>query len=430
MQKFVLLCFILYSMAITVFCGDIFSEIVENHGDTNTGYIGDVKDIEIDTDARKDSNFVKGNKRWFRSKKDHMKFTPQKGIELGKKVALNSSIGVIWIYEPGLLLAEELVSPCFGIIFYYPNVQVSLMKGDKFLGVLCDAREHKPITKDRFKWYIAVGNDLTFTPRHYIKEGAYIKEGQEIGHLSKPARNVGRVAIKSRARCSGIIILCKPGLVNTGEEFLRISCDVSSNPNSVHNPLTDETHTSLLDQSDLGKSIPKLRYLAQVSIQEANYDGSTVQLPQMASLSDKGDLESQAEESENIGLISEFFEDNDNKGDGSENSGDKGPTQKHAIKIQDNVIFDEETSESETPDKEKEDETKKEEEKIREEERRKQEEEKKELESVKIVSKDHRLSKHKRQENNEVKAIKADHITDIEGLSSSVVLESDFGSFN
>ncbi|KAK6588002.1 transmembrane protein [Cryptosporidium xiaoi] len=344
MLKTLFLCLILYKLTITVFCGDIFSSIVENYSDLNTGYIGDIKNIEMDTDIKKESNFVKGNKRWFKSKKDHMKFTPQKGIELGKKVALNSSIGVIWIYEPGLLLAEELVSPCFGIIFYYPNVQVSLMKGDKFLGVLCDAREHKPISKDRFKWYIAVGNDLTFTPRHYVKEGAYIKEGQEIGHLSKPAKSVGRVAIKSRARCSGIIILCKPGLVNTGEEFLRISCDISSNPNGVHNQLTDETHTSLLDQSDLGKSIPKLRGLAQVSIQEADYNGENMELQQMASLSDQGDSELQEGDSESSGLISEFFDDNEDK-DESENPGNKGQIQKHSIKVETNLIVDDVSTE-------------------------------------------------------------------------------------
>ncbi|KAJ1609927.1 signal peptide-containing protein [Cryptosporidium canis] len=259
----------------------MISAIIENVNTDDAKTLSSRNNLEFDYDNKKPKNFKKGNKRWFKAKKDLMKFSPQKGIELGKKIARNASIGVIWIYEPGLLLAEELVSPCFGLICYYPNVQVTVMKGERFLGIICDARDHKPINTDRFKWYVAVGDNLTFTARYYVKEGAYIKEGQELGHLSKPARSVGRVAIKSRARCSGIIVLCKTGLVNTGEEFLRISCDAAPGTADIKNSLVDESHTSLLDQSDMGKSIPKLRGLAQISPEEADYDGEKFKLPQI-----------------------------------------------------------------------------------------------------------------------------------------------------
>ncbi|KAF7457751.1 signal peptide-containing protein [Cryptosporidium felis] len=262
-------------------CGDMISAIIESAGNDNSNDPYGNTGFQLDLNARKPSNFKQGNKRWFKAKKDLMKFTPQRGIELGKKIARNASIGVLWKYEPGLLLAEELVSPCFGIISYYPNLQVTVMKGERFLGIVCDAREHKPISYDRFKWYIAIGDDLTFTPRYYVKEGAFIKEGQELGYLSRPAKSVGRVAIKSRARCSGIIVLCKSGVVNTGEEFLRISCDIATSPNDVKNSLVDESHTSLLDQSDLSKSIPKLRGLAQISSPEAQLDGDQIKLPQI-----------------------------------------------------------------------------------------------------------------------------------------------------
>lgn len=261
-------------------CGDMFSNLIDGF-DAEAQTTSKTKPEGLGSGTVNKKIFKKGNKRWFRAKKDLMKFTPQAGIELGKKVARNVSIGVIWIYEPGLLLAEELVSPCFGIISYYPNVQITVMKGERFLGIICDAREHKPVNTDRFKWYIAIGDDLTFTARHYVKEGAYIKEGQEIGHLSRPAKSVGRVAIKSRARCSGIIVLCKTGLVNTGEEFLRISCDAAPGTADVKNSLVDETHSSLLDQSDLGKSVAKLRGLAQVTAEEADYDNQKVKLPQI-----------------------------------------------------------------------------------------------------------------------------------------------------
>ncbi|KAL7069215.1 hypothetical protein ACR3K2_04720 [Cryptosporidium serpentis] len=231
--------------------------------------------------AKVSSNFKQGNRRWFKAKKSGVKFTPQKNMAIGKKVALNASVGVIWMYEPGLLIAEELVSPCFGVIFYYPNIQVSVSKGERFLGILCDARVHKPISDQRFKWYVAMGNDLTFTPRKYIYEGAYIKEGREIGYLSRPAKTVGKVAIKARARCSGHIILCKSGPVASSEEFLRISCDQSTNNNNKYNPLTDETHSSLLLQSDFGESIAPIRGLAQISTAEAELDGENIQLPQI-----------------------------------------------------------------------------------------------------------------------------------------------------
>ncbi|OII73006.1 uncharacterized protein cubi_02237 [Cryptosporidium ubiquitum] len=259
----------------------MISAIIENIDKQDSDILSNRKDLELDYASKKPKNFKQGNKRWFRAKKDLMKFTPQKGIELGKKIARNASIGVIWIYEPGLLLAEELVAPCFGIISYYPNVQVTVMKGERFLGIICDAREHKPINTDRFKWYTAIGNDLAFTARYYVKEGAYIKEGQELGYLSRPARSVGRVAMKSKARCSGIIVLCKTGPVNSGEEFLRISCDAAPGTADVKNSLVDQSHTSLLDQSDMGKSIPKLRGLAQISPEEANYDGEQFKLPQI-----------------------------------------------------------------------------------------------------------------------------------------------------
>ncbi|OII76144.1 hypothetical protein cand_007330 [Cryptosporidium andersoni] len=237
--------------------------------------------------ARVSSNFKQGNRRWFKAKKSGVKFTPQKNMVIGKKVALNASVGVIWMYEPGLLIAEELVSPCFGVIFYYPNIQVSVSKGERFLGILCDARVHKPISDQRFKWYVAMGNNLTFTPRKYVYEGAYIKEGREIGYLSRPAKTVGKVAIKARARCSGYIILCKSGPVVSSEEFLRISCDQSTNDNNNNNNnnnnnlLTDETHSSLLLQSDFGESITSTRGLAQISTAEAELDGENIQLPQI-----------------------------------------------------------------------------------------------------------------------------------------------------
>ncbi|KAJ1604470.1 signal peptide-containing protein, partial [Cryptosporidium canis] len=272
---------ILFYLSSYCFCGDMISAIIENVNADDAKTLSSRNNLEFDYENKKPKNFKKGNKRWFKAKKDLMKFSPQKGIELGKKIARNASIGVIWMYEPGLLLAEELVAPCFGLISYYPNVQVTVMKGERFLGIICDARDHKPINTDRFKWYVAVGDNLTFTARYYVKEGAYIKEGQELGHLSKPARSVGRVAIKSRARCSGIIVLCKTGLVNTGEEFLRISCDPAPGTADVKNSLVDESHTSLLDQSDMGKSIPKLRGLAQISPEEADFDGEKFKLPQI-----------------------------------------------------------------------------------------------------------------------------------------------------
>ncbi|KAH8584394.1 signal peptide-containing [Cryptosporidium sp. chipmunk genotype I] len=282
----------------------MISAIIEsaNTSEANAPRVG--KDTEFDINNNRPKNFKQGNKRWFKAKKDLMKFTPQKGIELGKKIARNASIGVIWVYEPGLLLAEELVSPCFGIISYYPNVQVTVMKGERFLGIICDARDYKPINTDRFKWYVAIGNDLAFTARYYVKEGAYIKEGQELGHLSRPARSVGRVAIKSRARCSGIIVLCKTGPVETGEEFLRISCDAAPGTADVNNSLVDKSHTSLLDQSDMGKSIPKLRGLAQISPEEANYDGKQLKLPQVMNSGEDSDiLDDEKSESEEEELI-------------------------------------------------------------------------------------------------------------------------------
>ncbi|KAK9171934.1 hypothetical protein CmeUKMEL1_04895 [Cryptosporidium meleagridis] len=288
-------------------CGDMISAIIDSASSNTSNAPTERKDAELDLRNNRPKNFKQGNKRWFKAKKDLMKFTPQKGIELGKKIARNASIGVIWIYEPGLLLAEELVSPCFGIISYYPNIQITVMKGERFLGIICDARDYKPINTDRFKWYVAIGNDLSFTARYYVKEGVYIKEGQELGYLSRPARSVGRVAIKSRARCSGIIVLCKTGPLETGEEFLRISCDAATGTADVNNSLVDKSHTSLLDQSDLGKSIPKLRGLAQISPEEANYDGKQFKLPQIMNSAEESNIigdddgKSDSEEEEEIG---------------------------------------------------------------------------------------------------------------------------------
>ncbi|OLQ17520.1 putative transmembrane protein [Cryptosporidium hominis] len=299
-----LLLFIFFSYCM---CGDMISAIIESASSDLQNAPTVRKDVELDIKNSKPKNFKQGNKRWFKAKKDLMKFTPQKGIELGKKIARNASIGVIWIYEPGLLLAEELVSPCFGIISYYPNMQITVMKGERFLGIICDARDYKPINTDRFKWYVAIGNDLSFTARYYVKEGGYIKEGQELGHLSRPARSVGRVAIKSRARCSGIIVLCKTGPLETGEEFLRISCDAATGTADVNNSLVDKSHTSLLDQSDMGKSIPKLRGLAQISPEEANYDGKQFKLPQIMNSAEESNIigdddgKSESEDEEEFG---------------------------------------------------------------------------------------------------------------------------------